>query len=183
MGWGTDEIMCTFEFGIGRLVGTCVLQYSLIRKMEFCFRRSLPFLYVPVIGDLTVVNVLVFIVGLIILWIIVSIPVYIAGKVVTAGESTLGDAMIATLFGPIVYAVTLILVDFFLGTLIGTAGFILALVIAFIAWLAVFKASFSTGWLGALAIAIIAILVFAAISFLFGILLGVIIPAPFFPSL
>jgi hypothetical protein len=138
-------------------------------------------LYVPIIGDLTLLNILVLIIGLIIIWIIVSIPVYIAGKIVTGGESSLGDAMIATLFGPIVYAITLFIADFLLGPLIGSGGYIWALVIAFIAWLAVFKASFKTGWLGALAIAILAIFVFAVISILFGFLLGLMIPAPFFP--
>lgn len=124
---------------------------------------------------------LAFIVGLVILWIIVSIPVYIAGKIVTAGESTLGDAMVATLFGPIVYAITLFLVDFFLGAVIGGGAYVWALIFAFIGWVWVFKASFSTGWLRALAIAILAILVFFVISMLFGALLGIVVPAPFFP--
>ena len=135
----------------------------------------------PVIGDLTLVNILVFAVGLIILWIIVSIPVYIAGKIVTADESTLGDAMVATLFGPIVYAITLFVVDFLLGSLIGSAAYILALILAFIAWVWVFKASFNTGWLRAVAIAILAIFVFAVLSIIFGTFLGVMVPAPFFP--
>ncbi len=138
-------------------------------------------MFVPIIGQLTLVNVLVLIVGLIILWIIVSIPVYIAGKIVTGGESTLGDAMLATLFGPIIYTITLFLVDFVLGALIGSGAYIWALVIAFFAWIGVFKASFKTGWLGAFAIAILAVLVFAAISILFGLLLGIMVPAPFFP--
>jgi hypothetical protein len=137
-------------------------------------------LNVPIIGDLTVLNILVFTIGLVILWIIVSVPVHIAGKIVTAGESTLGDAMVATLFGPIVYLVTLFLVNYVFGPLAGSA-YIWALILAFLAWVGVFKASFKTGWLGALAIALLAILVFAAISLLFGALLGVMVPAPFFP--
>jgi hypothetical protein len=137
-------------------------------------------LNVPIIGDLTVLNILVFTIGLVILWIIVSVPVHIAGKIVTAGESTLGDAMVATLFGPIIYAVTLFLVNYLLGPLVGSA-YIWALILAFLTWVGVFKASFKTGWLGALAIAVLAILVFAAISLLFGTLLGVMVPAPFFP--
>ena len=136
---------------------------------------------VPVIGDLTLVNILVFAVGLIILWVIVSIPVYIAGKIVTAGESTLGDAMVATIFGPIVYAITLFAVSFLLSSLIGSTAYIWALILAFIAWVWVFKASFNTGWLSALVIAILAIFVFAVLSILFGALLGVMVPAPFFP--
>jgi hypothetical protein len=64
-------------------------------------------LYVPIIGDLTVLNVLVFIIGLIILWMLVSIPVYLAAKIVTSGEASLGDAMFATLFGSLAYVGTL----------------------------------------------------------------------------
>jgi hypothetical protein len=138
---------------------------------------------VPFIGDISLLSLLVLAVGLIILWVIVSIPVYIAGKVVTGGESTLGDAMIATLFGPIVYVVTLFVVQFLLGAFITSGAYIWALIIAFIAWVGIFKASFKTSWLGALAIALLAILIFAGLSFLFGALLGVMIPAPFFPRL
>ena len=138
-------------------------------------------LFVPIIGQLSLQDLLLILVGLIILWVIVSIPVYIAGKIVTSGESTLGDAMVATLFGPIVYALTLFAVDYFLGTLIGGGAYIWALVLAFIAWVWIFKASFKTTWLGALAIAILAILVFAVLSLIFGALLGIVVPAPFFP--
>ncbi len=160
--------------------GFASFQYSYMRLCLSCCQELL-LLFVPIIGQLTLVNVLVLIIGLIILWIIVSIPVYIAGKIVTGGESTLGDAMIATLFGPIIYTITLFLVDFVLGALIGSGAYIWALVIAFFAWIGVFKASFKTGWLGAFAIAILAVLVFAAISILFGLLLGIMVPAPFFP--
>jgi len=56
-------------------------------------------------SGITLLDLLILIVGLVILWIIVSIPVYIAGKIVTAGKSTFGEAMLATLFGPIVYVI------------------------------------------------------------------------------
>ena len=64
---------------------------------------------------MTLTSLLVTIIGLIILWIIVSIPVWLAGKAVTGGKATFGEAMIATLFGPIVYAVTLFIVRYVLG--------------------------------------------------------------------
>jgi hypothetical protein len=139
-------------------------------------------LFVPVLGQVDLISIIAIIIGLIILWILVSIPVYIAGKIVTGGASTLGDAMLATLFGPIVYTITLFLVAFLLGDLIGSNAYIVALIIAFIGWLWVFKASFKTGWLRALAIALLAVLIFTAISILFGALLGIMVPAPFFPK-
>ena len=139
-------------------------------------------MFFPIIGNLTLVGILVFVVGLIIVWLIVSIPVYLSGKIVTAGEATFGDAIVATLFGPIVYAITLFAANFLLAGLIGSeTAYLSALVLAFVAWVWVFKASFKTSWLGALATALLAVLIFAVMSLLFGSLLGVMVPAPFFP--
>jgi hypothetical protein len=136
-----------------------------------------------IIGNISLTSLLVSIVGLIILWVVVSIPVWLAGKALTGGKGTFGEAMLATLFGPIVYAVTLILVDFFLGSLIGSAAYIIALILAFIAWIWVYKASFKTGWLRGIAIAILAVIFFAVISIVLGALFGLIVPAPFFPHI
>ena len=132
---------------------------------------------------MTLTSLLVTIIGLIILWIIVSIPVWLAGKAVTGGKATFGEAMIATLFGPIVYAVTLIVVDFLLGGVVGSAGYLIALILAFIGWIWVYKASFRTGWLGGIAIAILAVIIFTVISIIFGVLFGLVVPAPFFPHI
>ncbi len=128
-------------------------------------------------------SLLVTIISLIILWIIVSIPVWLAGKAVTGGKATFGEAMIATLFGPIVYAITLVVVDFLVGGLIGSTGYIIALILAFIGWIWVYKASFKTGWLGGIAIAILAVIIFVVISIIFGAIFGLVVPAPFFPRI
>jgi hypothetical protein len=132
---------------------------------------------------MTPMNLLVTIIGLIILWIVVSIPVYLAGKAVTGRRASFGEAMVATLFGPIVYAVTLIIVDYFLGGLIGSSAYIIALILAFIAWIWVYKASFKTGWLGGIAIAILAWIIFVVISIILGAVFGLVVPAPFFPHI
>lgn len=55
----------------------------------------------------------------VVIWIIASFPAYIAGKMVTGGKATFGEAMGATLGGVIVYALTVVLVGFFLGAVIG----------------------------------------------------------------
>ena len=136
-----------------------------------------------IIGNMTLTSVLVTVIGLIILWIIVSIPVWLAGKAVTGGKATFGDAMIATLFGPIVYAVTLFIVGYFLGTLIGSTAYLIALILALIAWIWVYKASFRTGWLGGIGIAILAWIIFVVISIIFGALFHVSVPGTFFPHI
>ena len=133
--------------------------------------------------SLTLPGILVAIIGLIILWIIVSIPVWLAGKAATGGDATFGDALLATLAGPIVYFIVNFLVDFFLGALIGAPAYIFGYVLAFIAWIWVFKASFQTGWLQAILIAILAWVIFIVLSIVVGSLFGVSYPSPFFPTI
>ncbi len=141
------------------------------------------FLSNVIIGNLTLTGLLVTIIGLIILWIIVSIPVWLAGKAVTGGNASFADAMIATLVGPIVYAITLFLVGYLLGSLIGSTAYVIALILALLAWIWVYKASFRTGWLGAIAIAILAWIIFVVISIVFGALFHVTVPGTFFPHI
>jgi hypothetical protein len=134
-------------------------------------------------SEINLLNLLIIIIGLVILWIIVSIPVYAAGKIVTNGKSTLGEAMAATLLGPIVYVIVLVGVRFFLGAIIGKGAYIWAYIFAFIAWIGVYKSTFKTGWLGALAIAILAIILFVVLAIIIGALFGLTVPGPFFPRL
>jgi hypothetical protein len=123
------------------------------------------------------------IISLLILWIIVSIPVWLAGKALTGGEASFGDALLATLAGPIVYAIVTFVVDFFLSAIIGSAAFIFGYILALIAWVWVYKASFGTGWLKAVLIALLALVIFVVLSIVVGALFGVAYPAPFFPTI
>ena len=140
-------------------------------------------LTLPSLGSITLTSLLVTIIGLVIVWIIISIPAWLAGKAITGGKSTFGDAMVATLFGPIVYIVILVVVDYFVGTTIGSLGYIIALLLAFIGWIWVYKSSFGTSWLGGLGIAILAVIVFAVLVVILGALFGIVVPASFFPKL
>ena len=139
-------------------------------------------MYLPIIGNFTLLDLAVFAVGLIIIWIIVSIPVYIAARLVLP-DASFQDALVATIFGPIIYVITLFGAYYFLGAVIGSQGYIWGLVLGFIGWVFVFKASFRTGWLRALVTALMAILVFAFVSVLFGAFLGVMVQPPFLPIL
>ena len=123
------------------------------------------------------------IISLLILWIIVSIPVWLAGKALTGGEASFGDALLATLAGPIVYAIVTFVVDFFLSAIIGSVAFVFGYILALIAWVWVYKASFGTGWLKAVLIALLAWVIFVVLSIVVGALFGVAYPAPFFPTI
>lgn len=127
------------------------------------------------IGDL-----LVFLVGLVILWVIISIPVYFGAKAVTGGKARFGEAMWATLGGGLVYFIVYFLVAVFLGAVIGPSASVFAIVLAVIAWLAVYRSAFKTGWLGAIAIIFVAWVVLIILDFILVHTLGVKFP-DFFP--
>ncbi|MEM3437962.1 MAG: hypothetical protein QXP55_05495 [Nitrososphaerales archaeon] len=110
---------------------------------------------------------------LFLMWIIVSIPVYIAAKIIKGGKVTFSQAMLATLLGPIVFIFVRIVATFFLGFLGVSQAALLALIIAFIFWLWVYKASFNTGWLQAFGIALLAILFLIILSFIIGIIIPI----------
>lgn len=111
-------------------------------------------------------TILVVLVGLVVLWILVSIPVWIAAKVLTLGRAKFTRAMLVTAIGPIIYAVVLFVSTFVLSLAFGESIWlgVLGFIIAFIAWIGVFKKGFDTGWLRALGIAILATIVFVVLG-------------------
>jgi hypothetical protein len=118
------------------------------------------------------------ILGLIALWIIVTIPVWIAAKILTLGKAKFTRAMLVTAIGPIVYAIV-----FFISAAVLTVAFddstipaIIAFILALIAWIGVFKKGFDTGWIRALAIAILATVVFAVIGIIITLIIQAIVP-------
>jgi hypothetical protein len=136
-----------------------------------------------IIEQLNLTSLIITIIGLIFLWIIVSIPVWLSGKVIAGHKASFGDALLATLAGPIVYAIVVFVVDLALGPIIGSSAYIFGYILALVAWIWVFKASFGTGWLKAIMIAILAWVIFIVLSIIVGGLFGVAYPAPFFPHL
>ena len=100
----------------------------------------------------------------IISWVIVSIPVWLAAKVVSR-NGTFGRAMAATLLATIVFVIVVAVFGFIHFPLIG-------LLLGIIGVLAVFKSVFDTGWGGALAIAILAFIIYVIIAFILA-LIGV----------
>ncbi|MHB8568229.1 MAG: hypothetical protein ACYC7D_07385 [Nitrososphaerales archaeon] len=130
----------------------------------------------PIALPSTFLGLLYLIVALVILWVIVSIPVYFAGKAITGGGAHFGEAMSATLGGGLAYFIVYYGVVIFLGPLLGGSTTILALILAFIIWLAVYRASFDTSWLGALGIVIVAWLILLVLDFFLVQFFGVIFP-------
>lgn len=109
----------------------------------------------PVVGQL--IN---FVLGLIIL----TIVFYVAGRAVVGGKRALfSDAFVISLLGTIVANV----VSFFIEQ--SLIGLILSLII----WLLLIKHYYETGWLGALAVAILAVVVYIAIWFVLFLLLAI----------
>ena len=117
-------------------------------------------------------------VGLLALWIIVSIPVWIAAKILTLGRAKFTRAMLVTAVGPIVYAIVLFISSVILALTFGerSALVVISFVIAFIAWIAVFKKGFDTGWLRAFGIAVLATIVFAVIGLIVTLAIQAIVP-------
>ena len=118
------------------------------------------------------------IIGLLVLWIIVSVPVWIAAKILTRGRVKFSRAMLVTALGPIIYAIVFFLFAALLTAIVGdsTVPIITGFIVAFIAWIGVFKKGFDTGWLRALGIAILAIIVFAVIGLIISFLIQLIVP-------
>ena len=118
------------------------------------------------------------IIGLIAIWIIVTIPVWIAAKILTLGKAKFTRAMLVTAAGPIVYGIVFFISAAVLTVALGnsTIPAIAAFILAFIAWIGVFRKGFATGWIRALAIAILATVVFAVIGVVITLIIQAIVP-------
>src|SRR5438093_1505526 len=112
-------------------------------------------------------SIIIAIISLVVMWAIVSVPVWISAKIFTSGRATFGRAMLVTAAGPIVYVLVLIISTRFLSLTIGNLSPIIVsmgLVLAFLPWIYVFKRGFETGWLRGVGIALLAIIVFVIIG-------------------
>lgn len=125
-------------------------------------------------------GVLLYIVGLLVLWAVVSVPVYFAGKLVKGGQAHFGEAMAATLGGVVVYYIVYFVVAIALGAVLGPSAGVIALVLGFLAWLAVFRGSFHTSWPGAVGIVVLAWVILMVIDLMLVAIFGVKFPS-FYP--
>ncbi|BDB99234.1 hypothetical protein [Saccharolobus caldissimus] len=106
----------------------------------------------------TIIDVIIFIIA----WIIISIPTWIAAKIITPSTANFGRAMLATLVGIIVFVI--------FELLFSIISPIIGIIMGFIAFIGVYKVIFNTGWIQAFGIAILAVIVTFIIAFILGLL-------------
>jgi hypothetical protein len=120
------------------------------------------------------------IVSILIIWALVSIPVWISAKILILGRAKFGRAMLVTAVGPIVYSVVFFISTSLVSFLpIASNSFSLnwlALAVAFIAWIYVIKKGFKTGWIRAVGISILAIIVFVIVGIVVAYIVQLFVP-------
>jgi hypothetical protein len=128
----------------------------------------------------TAEGLLLLAISLVVLWVIVSIPVYISGELITDGKADFGSAMGATLGGALAYVIVLWAGTFLLTPLLGASALVISFAFALLVWVGVYRASFNTGWLQALGIVIVGWLVLLVMDVILTSLFGVSFPK-FYP--
>jgi len=99
-------------------------------------------------------------------WIVSSIPIWIGAKIITPSTATFGRALIASISGFVILSLLFALFNILN---LGIIGFI----IAFIVLLAIYKSIFSTGWMGALGIIILAFIFSFILALVLGLFIGI----------
>ena len=110
------------------------------------------------------------------MWIVISIPVYISGELMTGGKASFGEAMGATLGGALAYVIILWAGTFLLTPILGTEAVLISFLFALLVWVAVYRASFETGWLQAIGIVLVGWLVLIVMDVILTSMFGVAIP-------
>ncbi len=100
--------------------------------------------------------------------IFVAPALWIAGRLLAGkAKAKFTDALWIVVLGTVIFY----FFNFFLADVLTGWGFIIALIVELIIWLALVKHFFDCGWLRALAISIIAIIVFVVIMFIIALIL------------
>lgn len=128
---------------------------------------------------------------IVIAWIIISIPLYLAGKLISGKRTTFGKAMLAAIAAPLITMFFFFIVTVGLAIFIGPFSVLVGVLIAILVLSYVYASIFETGLLGGFAIAIlgtiityvIVVIVVAMMTALFGISTTPLLPGkgpPFF---
>jgi len=101
--------------------------------------------------------------------IVLIVVFYVAGRVVVGKKrAKFGDAFVISLFGTLTGTILNLFIPYWLGA-----------ILSLIVWLLLIRHFYETGWLGALAVGILAVIVMIVVGFLLEILLvaiGLILP-------
>lgn len=136
-------------------------------------------------------SVIAIVLTIIIAWIIISIPLYLAGKLISGKHTTFGRAMLAAIVAPVVTLFFFFLVTVGLALFLGPFSLIVGGIIAILVLSYVYASIFDTSLLGGFGIAILGtiityimtLIVAALMVSLFGITTSPILPGkgnPFF---
>lgn len=105
------------------------------------------------------------ILALLVTWIVVSIPLYFAGKLISGKRTTFGRAMVAAIVAPVVTFISFIVVDLLLILFLGPLAVVIAFIIAILVLSYVYASMFRTGMLGGFGIAVLATVITYIIAF------------------
>ena len=86
---------------------------------------------------------------LVLSWILISLVLFIAGRIVSGKKVTLGQAFIISLVGPFLMGIAMLIASVFFGSIIG-------LLISFLVWIWAIKTVFNVGWGAAFLISVVA---------------------------
>ncbi len=113
-------------------------------------------------GLLAIVGIII---TLFVTWIIVSIPLYFAAKVVSSKHTTFGKAMVAAIVAPLLTLLIYYIVTIGLALFLGPLAIAVGLIIAILVLSYVYASFFRTGMLGGFAIAVLATIITYIIAF------------------
>jgi hypothetical protein len=118
-----------------------------------------------IIGELgrglaIIFSLVLFLVGLLVL----TVVLYLAGLIVVGGKrARFSDALIIALLGTVLSTLFVMFIPYPL----------IALIISIITWLLLIKRLYETGWLGSLAVGILAIIIYLSVFILLALVFGI----------
>lgn len=124
-----------------------------------------------------IVSLVGIILTIVIAWIIISIPIYLAGKIISGKHTTFGKAMLAAIIAPLITLFFFFLVTIGLAVFLGPFSLLVGGIIAILVLSYVYGSIFDTSLLGGFGIALLgtvityvmAVVVVAIMSAVFGI--------------
>ena len=135
--------------------------------------------------SLSIENILIELVVQIIAWVIFVVPaLWISGRLIAGKENAkFTDALWIVILGTVIYYFVSVFIEQFFAAIFGVWSFIPSLIVLLLIWLALVKHFFDCGWLKALAISIVTVIIAFIILLIVGFILALIgFSAGWFPT-